>query len=253
MAPLVPASPIQVTDLTVGYNRHPAVHHLTGAFAPGSLTAVAGPNGSGKSSLLKALMGLIPPMGGGVDLGGLKPRQLGYLPQQAEIDRSFPITVQDMVALGHWRNIGAFGAMSPRHWAGAREAITAVGLAGFEERLIGTLSAGQFQRVLFARLLTQDCPVILLDEPFTAMDAKTTADLLRLVLSQNARGRTVIAVIHDLDQIRAHFPNTLLLARELVAWGPTAKALAPENLEAVKCMAEAWDDEAALCPEDAPA
>jgi len=243
---------IRVLDLTAGYNRHPAVHHLTGVFEPGSLTAVTGPNGSGKSTLLKALMGLIPPMGGRVSLEGLTPRQIGYLPQQADIDRAFPITVLDMVALGHWERLGAFGRMRPAHWTGAQEAVAAVGLAGFEARLIGTLSAGQFQRVLFARLLTQDAPVILLDEPFTAMDSRTTADLLRLVLALNAQGRTVIAVIHDLGQIRDHFPSTLLLAREPVAWGPTAEALALEKLEAVRCMAEAWDDAAQLCPEDAP-
>jgi len=244
------AASIRVADLTVGYNRHPAVHHLTGVFEPGTLTAITGPNGSGKSSLLKALMGLIPPMGGHVSLGGVTPRQLGYLPQQAEIDRSFPITVLDMVALGHWRSLGVFGRMRRAHWMSACEAIAAVGLAGFERRPIGTLSAGQFQRVLFARLLTQNAPAILLDEPFTAMDSKTTADLLELVLTLHAQGRTIIAVIHDHDQIREHFPNTLLLARAPVAWGPTAQALAADKLEAVRCMAEAWDDTAQLCEDD---
>lgn len=242
------AAAIIITDLTVGYNRHPAVHHLGGAFEPGSLTAVVGPNGSGKSTLLKALVGLLPPMGGRIDLGGLAPRRLGYLPQQAEIDRSFPITVLDMVGLGHWCRLGPFGRMRPLHWARAQEAVAAVGLSGFEGRSIGSLSAGQFQRVLFARLILQDAPVLLLDEPFTAVDARTTADLLRLVLDLNRQGRTVIAVIHDLGQVREHFPRTLLLAREAVAWGPTSEALSPGMLETAKCMAEAWDDNAPLCP-----
>lgn len=242
---------ITVTNLTVGYNRHPAVHHLTGAFGPGTLTAVVGPNGSGKSTLLKTVVGLLRPMGGRVDLGGLTARDLGYLPQQAEIDRTFPITVLDMVALGHWRCLGAFGRMRPPHWAKTREAIMAVGLGGFENRLIGTLSAGQFQRVLFARLLVQDAPAILLDEPFTAMDARTTEDLLNLVLALNGQGRTIVAVIHDLDQVRRHFPRTLLLAREPVAWGATGEALTPDSLERAKCMAEAWDENAPLCPGNA--
>jgi zinc/manganese transport system ATP-binding protein len=240
--------PIVVTDLTVGYNRHPAVHHLTGSFEPGSLTAVVGANGSGKSTLIKALVGLLSPMGGRIDLNGLFPRQLGYLPQQAEIDRSFPITVLDMVALGHWCTLGAFGRMKPHHWAQAREAIATVGLAGFESRSIGSLSAGQFQRVLFARLVLQDAPTLLLDEPFTAMDSRTAADLLRLVLELNRQGRTVIAVIHDMDQVREHFPQTLLMAREAVAWGPTSEVLTPKTLEAARCMAEAWDENAPLCP-----
>ena len=242
------AGPIAVSDLTVGYNRHPAVHHLTGAFEPGSLTAVVGPNGSGKSTLLKALVGLLPPMGGHIDLDGLAPRHLGYLPQQAQIDRSFPITVLDMVALGHWCSLGAFGKMRPAHWSQTRQAIATVGLSGFEGRAIDSLSAGQFQRVLFARLILQDAPALLLDEPFTSMDARTTADLLRLVLELNRQGRTVIAVIHDLDQVREHFPRTLLLAREAVAWGPTSEALAPETLETARNMAEAWDDDAPPCP-----
>jgi zinc/manganese transport system ATP-binding protein len=239
---------IAVTDLTAGYNRHPAVHHVSGRFEPGSLTAVVGPNGSGKSTLLKTLVGLIKPMGGSVDLGGLAPRDLGYLPQLAEIDRTFPVTVLDMVALGHWKILGAFGRMTPAHWAEARRALAAVGLVGFEKRAIGTLSAGQFQRVLFARLLLGDAPAILLDEPFTAVDARTTADLLHLIVGLGAAGRTVAAVIHDLDQARAHFPYTLLLAREAIAWGPTAEVLTPENLDAAKCMAEAWDENAPPCP-----
>jgi len=240
--------PIVLTDLTAGYNRHPAVHHVSGAFAPGSLTAVIGPNGSGKSTLLKTLVGLIAPMGGTIDLGGLTPRDLGYLPQMAEIDRSFPITVLDMVALGHWHALGAFGRMTPEHFAEAGRAMAAVGLAGFERRAIGTLSAGQFQRVLFARLLLRDAPVILLDEPFTAVDAKTTADLLGLIHALNRDGRTVVAVIHDLDQARAHFPQALLLAREAIAWGSSEHTLTPAALDAARCMAEAWDENAPPCP-----
>jgi zinc/manganese transport system ATP-binding protein len=249
MGPGLNAPPaVVVRDLTVGYNRHPAVHHLTGTFAPGSLTAVVGPNGSGKSTLLKALVGLLSPMGGHIDLGGLRPGHLGYLPQQAEIDRSFPITVLDMVTLGHWRSLGAFGRVNREHWLQTRRALAAVGLAGFEDRAIGTLSAGQFQRVLAARLILQDAPVVLLDEPFTSMDAKTTAELLDLFLYLNRQGRTVVAVIHDLDQVREHFPQTLLLAREPIAWGATAEVLTPAFLEAAKCMAEAWDEQAPPCP-----
>ena len=241
---------IVLTDLTAGYNRHPAVHHVSGRFEPGSLTAVVGPNGSGKSTLLKTLVGLLRPMGGKVDLGGLTPRELGYLPQMSEIDRSFPITVLDMVGFGHWNSLGAFGRMTPEHFAAARRALASVGLAGFEARAIGTLSAGQFQRMLFARLLLADAPVILLDEPFTSVDAKTTADLMGLILELNRAGRTVAAVIHDMDQARANFPSALLLAREMIAWGPSEHTLTPKSLDAARCMAEAWDEIAPPCPEN---
>ncbi|EPR44278.1 ABC transporter related protein [Desulfovibrio sp. X2] len=240
---------IHVHDLTVGYNGHPAVHHLSGTFEAGSLTAVTGPNGSGKSTLLKAIVGLLRPLGGHVDRDGLTSREMAYLPQQAEIDRTFPITVLDMVALGHWQTTGLFGRVSRAQWRAAHEALETVGLSGFERRPIGSLSAGQFQRVLFGRLLLQDAPLVILDEPFTAMDAATTAVLLRLVLTWHEQGRTVMAVVHDLAQVRDHFPRTLLLARDPVAWGPTAEVLTEENLARANGMAEAWDENAEVCRE----
>lgn len=236
-----------LNDVTLGYDRHPAVHHLTGSFAAGSLTAVVGPNGSGKTTLLKGLVGLVRPFDGRLDRNGLRRSDIAYLPQQAEIDRSFPISVIETVRLGHWRTIGMFRPVTRALRRRADEALVAVGLDGFGRRPIGSLSAGQFQRVLFARMLLQDCPVILLDEPFTAIDAKTTADLLTVVARWHGEQRTVIAVLHDHDQVRAHFPETLLIARELIAWGPTAEALRTENLFRARQMAEAWDDRAEVC------
>ncbi|MBV8168676.1 MAG: ABC transporter ATP-binding protein, partial [Alphaproteobacteria bacterium] len=225
----------------------PAVHHLSGAFGAGSLTAVVGPNGAGKSSLLKAVAGLLRPVGGSVDLGCLARADIAYLPQQAEITRDFPIGVLDTVLLGAWRRIGwARGADRATRDA-AHEALAAVGLAGFERRLIGTLSVGQFQRVLFARVMLQDARLILLDEPFAALDARTTADLTQLVGRWHGERRTVVAVLHDLDQVRRHFPDTLLLARECVGWGPTDQVLSAANLLAARHMSESWDPHAEAC------
>lgn len=204
---------IRLENVTVAYDRHPAVHHVSGQFEPGSLTAIVGPNGAGKSTLLKAMMGELARTEGRIDLGGLSPRDFGYLPQAADIDRRFPLSVADTVMLGAWREIGGFGGATPSLAEKARQALTAVGLEGFERRAIGSLSAGQFQRVLFARLLLQDARVIVLDEPFTAIDARTTRDLLEIVRRWHDNGRTVIAVLHDFEQVRAHFPTTLLLAR----------------------------------------
>jgi len=172
---------IHLRDVTIAYDRHPAVHHLDGTFSAGSLTAVAGPNGAGKSTLLKAMMGELPLASGLIERSTLSVTDIGYLPQAVEIDRRFPLTVGDTVLLGAWRQAGAFGAISTASASEARHALLAVGLEGFERRHIGSLSAGQFQRVLFARLLLQDAKVILLDEPFTAIDARTTRDLLGIV------------------------------------------------------------------------
>jgi zinc/manganese transport system ATP-binding protein len=242
---------IVLHNLTVAYRGHPAVHHLSGEFAPGSLTAIVGPNGAGKTSLLAAIGGTLRPAEGEVHVAPALHGRIAWLPQQAAIDRSFPITVFDLVALGHWARSSSFKAVSSPQREQAQRALSAVGLAGFERRSIGELSAGQFQRVLFARVLLQDAPVILLDEPFNAIDARTTADLLAVVARWHAEARTVIAVLHDLDQVREHFSRTLLLARRCVAWGPTAEVLRAVNLFRARQMAESWDDEATVCQEAA--
>jgi zinc/manganese transport system ATP-binding protein len=238
---------IACRDLTVAYDGHPAVHHLSGTFAPGSLTAVVGPNGAGKTSLLAAITGRLRPVQGRLEIAeGLRGR-IAWLPQQAEIDRSFPMRVFDLVALGHWGRVGSFRGLDGGQRAAVLQALDAVGLAGFERRGIAELSAGQFQRVLFARVLLQDSPLILLDEPFNAIDARTTVDLLGVVRRWHAESRTVIAVLHDLEQVREHFDSTLLIARRCVAWGPTAEVLHAENLFRARQMAEAWDESAPRC------
>lgn len=236
------APAIRLEAVSVAYERCPAVARVSGAFPHGSLTAVTGPNGAGKTTLLKALMGELPLSGGLIDRGGLTIRDFAYLPQAADIDRHFPLTVSDTVVYGAWRDIGAFRRVNEAGADRARRALVAVGLDGLERRPIGALSAGQFQRVLFARLLLQDARIIILDEPFTAIDARTTTDLLGVIRGWNAEGRTVIAVLHDFDQVRAHFPRTLLMARQTVAWGVTEEALSPANLQRARALAERWED-----------
>jgi len=238
---------IAFEDLTLGYERHPAVHHLDGAVKAGSLLAVVGPNGAGKSTLFKGIVGALRPLAGRVRLDGVRRGEIAYLPQQAQIDRSFPIPVLDVVAMGLWRGIGLFGGLGAQGRRRAQDALAAVGLGGFERRPLVALSGGQLQRVLFARLLVQDAPVILLDEPFTAIDAKTARDLLDLVHRWHGERRTVVAILHDLETVRAHFPETLLIAREEVAWGPTAEVLSAANLLRARRLSEAWDEHAVDC------
>jgi zinc/manganese transport system ATP-binding protein len=242
---------LRFNNLTLGYDRHPAVHHLDGAVERGALVAVCGPNGAGKSTLFKGVVGLIAPLSGGIDLNGSRAYDIAYLPQIADIDRSFPINVYDMVAMGLWRRAGLFGGIGAREREQVEHAIAAVGLRGFEPRAISSLSGGQMQRTLFARLLLQDAGVILLDEPFNAIDAKTTADLLDIVRRWHTEKRTVMAALHDFDLIRTHFPEALLLAREPVAWGRTADVLTAENLLKARRMCEAFDNRAAECHEAA--
>ncbi len=225
--------------LTLGYDRTPAVLDLTATIHEGSLTAIVGPNGAGKSTLLKGVTGALVPLRGRVALGSVARENIAYLPQQSEIDRTFPIPVIDLVAMGLWREVGAFGSLGRGGRDRVGAAIAAVGLDGFERRAIGSLSGGQMQRALFARMMLQDARLMLLDEPFTAIDARTMADLLKVIARWHGEGRTVLAVLHDFETVRAHFPETLMLARELVAHGPTAKVLTAENQFRARQMCEA--------------
>jgi zinc/manganese transport system ATP-binding protein len=246
------AAQIKFHNVTLGYDRHPAVHHLNGEVASGALVAVIGPNGAGKSTLFRGLAGILKPLSGSIDLDGLDIRDIAYLPQSVDIDRSFPISVFDLVGTGLWRSTGLFGGMGKAERDKIIRALAAVGLNGFENRSIGTLSGGQMQRMLFARVLLQDARLIVLDEPFNAIDAKTSADLLALVKRWHGEGRTVLAALHDMELVRDHFPETLLLARGPVAWGPTADVLTAENLMVALRMCEAFDDSAAACADDMP-
>jgi zinc/manganese transport system ATP-binding protein len=237
---------LRFRDLTLGYRRHPAVHHLTGEVEEGALLAVIGPNGAGKSTLFKGIIGLMAPLSGAIDRA-LDVRDIAYLPQVADIDRSFPINVYDLVAMGLWRRIGPFGAIGAVERGRIHDAIAAVGLTGFERRPIAALSGGQMQRVLFARLSLQDSALIVLDEPFNAVDDRTVGDLVALVSRWHGERRTVLAALHDTNLVSRHFPQTLLMARELVAWGETGSVLTAENLTKAQRMCEAFEEAAAEC------
>ncbi|WP_434063686.1 metal ABC transporter ATP-binding protein [Paenalcaligenes faecalis] len=221
---------IELEHVSLGWRDKIALRDISGQFEAGGLYALVGPNGAGKSTLLKGLMGEIAPVQGQIRLQVDAMTDLAFLPQQADIDRSFPITVYDVVAMGAWSRIGAWRGVNATEHQRIQQALDTVGLAGFAARSINTLSGGQFQRALFARLLVQDASVILLDEPFAAVDTDTTHDLLRLVLDWHAQGRTVIAVLHELDMVRNHFPTSVLLGGQLVAWGKSQEVLSSENL-----------------------
>lgn len=238
---------ISLLDVTLGYERHPAVHHLTAEIPAGSLMAVVGPNGGGKSTLLKGIAGAVKPMGGAIRLSGFSRRDIAWLPQQTEIDRAFPLSVADFAAMGLWRKAGLFGGINEKARASVAQALAAVGLEGFGHRLPSTLSGGQFQRALFARLLLQDAPVILLDEPFAGVDQRTRADLMKIIRDWHGQGRTILAVLHDHSLVADSFPQALLLARDVIACGPTRQVMTVENLTRARTMAEAWDEAAEFC------
>lgn len=236
-------------NLTLGYERHPAVHHLDGQINSGDLLALVGPNGAGKSTLLKGLMNELRPLGGRINWPAGKP-SLAYLPQRSGLNLDFPLRVADFVSLGHWPRVGAFASVNRRQRQDVDKALAQVGMEGFEKRSLDSLSGGQLQRILFARLLLEDAQLLLLDEPFAAVDEQTTSDLLDLIHAWNREGRTVIAVLHDLRQVREHFPKALLLARDALALGPTEQVLTEENLIKARRMQAPFDPLAAVCEAD---
>ena len=236
---------IQLNNLTLTYERHPAIHHLTATIAQGEWLAIVGPNGAGKSTLLNAIAGLKKIHEGRIE--GLASNNVTYLPQQTQLDKSFPITVLELVAMGLWGELGYSKPLSENQYHRSVEAIAAVGLRGFEGRMIDSLSGGQMQRSLFARVLLQDNPVILLDEPFNAIDSKTISDLTSIIQQWHKSQRTVIMVSHDLDYVKEFCPRTMLLARECIGHGPTQEVLCPENLERAQQLSEAFDEHAQAC------
>ena len=238
---------ITLKNLTLGYQRHPAIHHLEVSINLGAMVAVVGPNGAGKSTLLKGMMGQLKPLEGHILFEEISASDIAYLPQKSKIDDQFPITVWEMAAMGLWRKTGILGKLSDQDRQRIEEALHQVGLSGFENRQIGTLSGGQLQRLLFARLLLQDAKLLLLDEPFNALDRSTENDLLDLLTHWNRQGKTIITVWHDIEGVRQHFPQTLLLARNLIAFGQTSLVLTEDNLEKAKNRQVAFRDDAKIC------
>ena len=213
--------PIRLDHLTLRHGARDVVRDLTGQFAPGSLTALIGDNGAGKTTVLRAIAGLHPASSGTIDRGGLAASDIALLPQVSDLDRGFPIACRDVVALGLSGRLGPFRGIGPAQLRQADAALACVGLPDFGRRVIGALSAGQFQRVLFARLMLQDAPVLLLDEPFSAVDTATATDLLAILHRWHHEGRTIVTVLHDLAMVRGHFPDTLRLAGAQTQWGPS--------------------------------
>ena len=236
---------IKIQNLTVSYNFHPAVHHLNATINQGQWLAVVGPNGAGKSTLLNVLAGIISEYEGSIE--GINPNNVAYLPQQTKLDKDFPITVLELISTGLWQEIGFSGGLSDTQIERCMNALETVGLDGFENRLINTLSGGQLQRSLFARVLMQDRQIILLDEPFNAIDTKTLTDLTLVIKEWQNKNRTIIMVTHDLEYVKDNCPNSMLLAKECIDFGLTKSVLTKENLENAKQVSEAFDENAAWC------
>lgn len=221
---------INIDNLTVYYRNLLALDSVSAKIEKGELVAIVGPNGAGKSTLVKSIMQQCKSSCGCVKVLGDDPKSIAYLPQSQQIDRKFPITVREFISAGAWNRIGFWGRLTGQENKLLMQSLAQVNLEGVEDRQISSLSDGQFQRVLFARMLMQDADVLLLDEPFNAIDAQTTEDLVNVIKHCQSSGKTVIAVIHDLLLVQRFFPKTLLLATKMIAYGETDLVMTPERL-----------------------
>jgi manganese/zinc/iron transport system ATP- binding protein len=227
---------LEVRSLTVSYRTLPVLWQVDATFPRGVLSAIVGPNGAGKSTLLKAALGLVPADEGEVWVAGVRGRDVldhvAYVPQTESVDWDFPITAGEVVAMGRYRAAGWFRRLGRDDRALAAACLDRVGMADFARRQIGQLSGGQRQRVFVARALAQQAPVLLLDEPFAGIDARTQADLLGLLRGWCADGGSVVAVHHDLTQVRSSFDWALLLNVRAIGCGPPAAVLDRDEVAA---------------------
>lgn len=256
----LPPPPLSETSHHIIRLRHVTVRHRrvlalddVGADLPcGRAIAICGPNGAGKSTLLRALLGWHPLDTGEIRIGDAHPRhalpRLAYLPQRHAIDWDFPLSVRSVVALGRLPALGLFRRFTPADHARVQAALAELDLLPLADRPLRTLSGGQQQRVFLARALAQGADIFLLDEPFAALDLRATHELLRIIRAWTARGRTVLAVVHDLDLARRHFDHAVLLDTTLVAAGTPADVLTETHIR----RAYHLPDDASLAPEPAP-
>ena len=217
-------------NLTISYNKHPILHHITCDIKLNTTTAIIGPNGAGKSTFLKAMLGQIKIDSGNLILDGIDKSDIAYLPQINTINNNLSLTVEDVVSLGVWYEIGAFKKVNKLHKERLNLALDQVGLSNFNNFYINELSMGQLQRVLLAKIILQDAKIIVLDEPFSAIDVETTRDILNLIDLWQISGKTIVSVLHEMNQI-VHFKYTLLLSRELIRYDLTSNIVNSDELQ----------------------
>jgi manganese/zinc/iron transport system ATP- binding protein len=226
---------IEVHDLTVSYRTQPVLWDVDLHLPEGKLIAIVGPNGAGKSTLLKAIMGLVKPVTGWVEIFGEPIRRrrswVGYVPQRESVDWDFPTSALDVVTMGLYGQIGWLRRPKREHRETALRCLDQVGMQDFADRQISQLSGGQQQRVFLARALAQDAKLYMMDEPFAGVDATTERAIFELLHDLRDQGRTVVAVHHDLQTVAEYFDYLVLLNMRLVAAGPIETTFREDNLQ----------------------
>lgn len=226
---------LEAHNLTVSYGGRPVLWDVDFEIPNGQLIGVIGPNGSGKTTLLKAVMGLLDPLSGYIEVFGKNidevRSRVSYVPQRESVDWDFPASVMDVVLMGRYSSSGLFGRSSTKDKRIALEALEKVGMDGFRNRQISKLSGGQQQRVFMARALAQEADFYLMDEPFAGVDAASERAILDVLQSMKEQGKTLVIVHHDLSTAAEFFDYIVLLNTRLVAAGPKSEVLTKENLQ----------------------
>lgn len=239
---------VQVHQLSVNYDKTPVLWDITLEIASGKIVGIIGPNGAGKSTFIKTALGLLQPISGKIEFFGqpLKNvrRRIAYVPQRETVDWDFPITVQDLVLMGRYGNLGIFQWPRQADYKATEHYLNIVGMAGYANRQISQLSGGQQQRVFIARALVQEADVYFMDEPFAGIDMATETMIMNILRQLKEKGKTVFVVHHDLNTVENYFDWLIMLNMRLVACGAVTEVFNPETLHATYGKSYAIFDEA---------
>ncbi|UFU06476.1 metal ABC transporter ATP-binding protein [Ruania halotolerans] len=220
--------------LSVAYGAEPVLRNVDLEVPAGVVMGIVGPNGAGKSTLIKAMLGLVRPLTGTAEffdrpLARVR-RRVGYMPQSTSVDWDFPTTVLDVVTMGTYGRLGWLRRPGAAERDQAFAALEQAGIAELAERQIGELSGGQRQRTFLARTLVQAPDLLLMDEPFQGVDARSQHAIVAVLHSLREQGRTVVLVHHDLATVRDYCDHVTLLNQRVVASGPAEESFTRENV-----------------------
>lgn len=239
----MPGVTTQLRNLSLGYPPLTLFSGLSMTIEAGAILAVLGANGTGKSTFAKALLGLVRPLAGEIDWPAGRPPQIGYLSQMSEFDHRFPLRVRDLVASGAWRSFALWSGLDGSARLRVASALEETGIANLADEPLHVLSVGQLQRALFARVIVQNAPLILLDEPFAGVDQSTEEHLLAIIERWRDEDRAVVLIVHDLSSVLDRCDRVLLLGAGLASSGSVAAVLTPERLVAQSYLSQsqaAW-------------
>jgi manganese/iron transport system ATP-binding protein len=232
---------LEVHNLSAGYNGNHALEDISLSVEAGQRVAIVGPNGAGKSTLFRVLIGLLPTQSGRIRTFGA---ELGYVTQRSAVDWSFPVTVHDVVMMGRVSKMGWLRWQRPSDREMVQRCLQQVGMIDYADRQIGELSGGQQQRVFIARALAQEANILLMDEPFSGVDASAQETILEILDQLHQQGVTMLLSTHDLNLAVEWSDQLALLNLRLIAYGPPREAVTPQRL------AEAYGGQALWRGED---